>query len=113
MAAEVEEVVVNADALHSKHLLPDFRELLFDLIAWFNVAVLRSLLHFVECRQRAEVELAIQRERQLFQVYEDVGNCFFDDAVSQKRVQLGAVEFRLSNDHLEALKDFASRMSPE
>src|SRR5829696_10239794 len=92
MAAELEKVVVNADALHSKHLLPDFRELLFDLVAWRNVGVLRSLLHFVERRQCAKVELAVQSEREFPQVYEDVGNSLFDDAVSQKRVQLGAVE---------------------
>src|SRR5258706_4466234 len=92
MAAELEEVVVNADALHSKHLLPDFRELLFDLIARCNVGVLRSLFHFVERRQCAQVELAVQSERESPQVYEDVGNCFFDDAISQKRVQLRTVE---------------------
>ena len=62
MPTELDEVVVYADALDSKHLLPDLRELLFDLIAWRNVSVLRSLFHFVERRQRTQVELAVQSE---------------------------------------------------
>src|SRR5690349_4450164 len=66
MAAEVEEVVVNADALNTQQLGPDHAQHFLNLVAWSNVCRVATDLRL---RQRAPIDFSTSRQRQLRQFH--------------------------------------------
>jgi len=64
VAAQIEEVVIYANALDAQHELPDFREGLFSICLRRNEFIFRGLLGCIRRRQRVPIHfsICIQRE---------------------------------------------------
>src|SRR5215213_8079220 len=64
VAAEIKEVVVDADALHSQNVLPNFRQRLFNICLWRHEFVLRNNTDRIRRRQCLPVHLSICSQRE-------------------------------------------------
>ncbi len=86
--AEFEEMVVEANPLEFQHLLPDRRDLAFQLAARRHVGLLEET--GVRRRQSLAVDLAVGAQRQAFEEQQVRRHHVFGEAVAQQGLQLVA-----------------------
>ena len=89
MAAQVEEVVVHADAWDGEHIGPDLDELLLDRASRRDVGGTGIGRGKLRWRKRLAIELAVGRERQTIQNDERGGNHVLRQAATQALPQFG------------------------
>src|SRR6185436_8330882 len=95
MPAEVEKIIVAANALHTEDFLPDSRDRLLDLTAWW-LATPGSNRVGTRRWQRAPIELATGRHRQARQEYKGRGHHVLWQRSQQVSTQLVSAHSALS-----------------
>ena len=98
MAAELEEVVVNADALHVQHFAPDPDDLFFECGARTHVAGTRGVE--IRRRQRLPVGLAVGEPRHGLELDEMLRHHVFGQPRAQMRAQLARRRHRPGRDDI-------------
>ena len=96
MAAEPEEIVIDADPIDAQHLGPDLREQLFGRSARREICRCRRAP--LGRRQRLAIDLAVRRQRQCIEHDERRRDHVLGQGKLEMRAQLGRVERWFTDD---------------
>src|ERR1041385_2890788 len=99
MATEIEEVVVNADALNSQDVCKNLGEHFLDRIAWSNERRVQLALGIFGRRKCPAIHLAVRSKRQLVQKEIEARDHVLGQFLSEERMQLAAREYSLLDWH--------------
>src|ERR1051325_3203736 len=98
MAAQVEEVVINAYSLDVQDFSKHSREHFLDSVARRNERHIHLALDSFNSGKRAAINFAVRRKRQLIEKDEAVRQHVFGQLLFQKRTQLAVRHWRISSD---------------
>lgn len=97
VSAQIEEMIIDADRLDAKQLLPDGRQLALRLVRRDRVMDRRPLL-FLRPWQLGPVDLAVDRQRHPLQEHEIAGNHIFRQQLRQISSQPGRIQPAFRDD---------------